>query len=357
MKRNLLALAVGAAIAMPGVALADAATIYGRMDLSLDRVNADNDTNLANDSGSNWSVSSNASRFGVKGDADLGNGLKAIYKIEWQVDADDGTNTLNARNRYVGLSGGFGTVLLGMMDTPLKSAQGKVDQFNDWTGDIGNVLIGDYRARNVISYASPKIADALTLTVALPQIEQNEAAGCTTKYDGTTIDASDCEDGLFDVISASAVYSQKGFYAALAYDQAMPATSANPLGATRFDTIRLVGSFTVGNAQLGAIYSTSEENDDYISSAANEVEADGYLLSGAFTIGKTVLKAQYGSTTYEMSGVKDVDVSLLSLGGDYMFTKQTKVYANYNMWDLDNSNANTSDPSADVLSLGMQHKF
>jgi len=156
MKRNLLALAVGAAIAMPGVALADAATIYGRMDLSLDRVSIDNDqSGDVHDSGSNWSVASNASRFGVKGDADLGDGFTALYKIEWQVSADTGNHSSNktafdelneeieysddsgdlkARNRYVGLSGGFGTVLLGLMDTPLKKAQGKVDLFNDWSG-------------------------------------------------------------------------------------------------------------------------------------------------------------------------------------------------------------------------------
>jgi len=368
MKRNLLALAVGAAIAMPGVALADAATIYGRMDLSLDRVSIDNDTGGANDDGSNWEVNSHASRFGVKGDADLGSGLKALYKIEWQVDADDGSDTLKARNRYVGLSGGFGTVLLGMMDTPLKSAQGKVDQFNDWSGDIGNVLIGEYRAKNVISYTSPKIADVVTLSIALPQIEENETFGCATKYDGASIDTTDCDDGLFDVISASVVYSQKNVYAALAYDQAMPSSIAAVSSAagggvffdeetTRYDTVRLVGSITAGNMQFGAIYSVSEQNDDYIPSGDKEIEVDGYLLSGALTMNKLVLKAQYGLSAYDL-GEDDADVSLLSFGADYVFTKQTKVYANYNMWELDAEDGNDDgELSIDSLSVGMQHKF
>ena len=383
MKRNILALAVGTAIAMPGVALADAATIYGRMDLSLDRVSIDNDTGM-DDTGSNWEVNSKASRFGVKGDVDLGNGFTALYKVEWQVDGDGSSDTLKARNRYVGLSGGFGTVLLGRMDTPLKSAQGKVDLFDNWTGDITNVLIGEYRANNVIAYAAPKIADVITLTIAFPQIEQNEADGCTTKYDGAVKDGDDCEDGLFDVISASAVYNKDGIYAAVAIDQAVPATGAantevnagftasDFLGVARFDTIRLIGAYTMGNMQFGVIYSTSEENGDYINDVIipaagadpaigvrDEVEVDGYLLNGAFTLGKNVLKAQYGVSSYDLGveGSKDVDVSLLSLGVDHNFTKQTMVYANYNMREIDDKNADSSDPSKDTLSIGMRHKF
>ena len=174
MKRSLLALAVSTSIIGPTVALADGPKVYGRMDVSLDNVSIDNGTDATNDSGSNWAVTSHASRFGVKGSAELLNNLDAVYKIEWEVDAEGDGETLKQRNRYVGLKGGFGTVLLGQMDTPLKKAQGKIDLFSDHAADIKNVVEGELRAKNVIAYSTPKIADSITATLALMQEEENE---------------------------------------------------------------------------------------------------------------------------------------------------------------------------------------
>ena len=74
MKKNLLAIAVGAALAspmmMPGAALADGPTVYGKVNLSLenveDQIGAGNTQTDAQ-----WQLDSNASRLGVKGDFDL----------------------------------------------------------------------------------------------------------------------------------------------------------------------------------------------------------------------------------------------------------------------------------------------
>lgn len=72
------------------------------------------------------------SRLGFSGTEDLGGGLKAEFQLETQVNVDDGTAdaTFWARNTFVGLSGGFGTLRLGKMDTIFK-------EYGDVVGGLG----------------------------------------------------------------------------------------------------------------------------------------------------------------------------------------------------------------------------
>ena len=57
-------------------------------------------------------IRSFASRFGARGETDLGNGMTGFGRYEWGVDFNGGGSISN-RHRYVGLKGGFGSVLLG----------------------------------------------------------------------------------------------------------------------------------------------------------------------------------------------------------------------------------------------------
>ncbi|MFP4684162.1 MAG: porin, partial [Ectothiorhodospira sp.] len=66
MKKTVLAIAVAAAVGVPAAAVADT-TLYGRMNLSLDFVDNDED--------SSHQLASNSSRLGVRGSEDLGMGL------------------------------------------------------------------------------------------------------------------------------------------------------------------------------------------------------------------------------------------------------------------------------------------
>ncbi|OUR87240.1 hypothetical protein A9Q81_26400 [Gammaproteobacteria bacterium 42_54_T18] len=360
MKRSLLALAVSASIVAPTIALADGPKVYGRMDVSLDNVSKDNGTNGANDSGSSWAVTGHASRFGVKGSAELLTNLKAVYKIEWEVDSDGDGETLTARNRYVGLEGGFGSVLLGQMDTPLKAAQGKIDLFGDHAADIKNVVEGELRAKNVVAYVTPKIADSITAKLALIQVEQNEAEGdCDTllENDGSTT-GDDCENGLFDAYSASIAFSQGGVYAAIAIDDNVPAKKLKQNG-KRVDTTRLVLGYEMDAFNVDFLYSTSDEDSEYNASATDLEEQVGYILSGSYKIGKTVVKGQYGSSTTEMDNDKDdIEITMIAFGVEQKFTKQTKLYAEYVLLSTDNAGHDEGvDEEENTLSVGIQHKF
>lgn len=77
MKKALLPLAIAALL--PISAFADV-TVYGKANVSFQSADEGGD--------SVTELVSNASRIGLKGSEDLGNGLKAIYRFEYQTAID-----------------------------------------------------------------------------------------------------------------------------------------------------------------------------------------------------------------------------------------------------------------------------
>ncbi len=91
------------------------ATLYGNLNLDVEVVNG------ARTDGGNPSVvrvSSNSSRFGLRGHEYVGHGQVAIFQLESSVLGDTGGSTLASRETWVGLQGDWGTVKLGNFLTP-----------------------------------------------------------------------------------------------------------------------------------------------------------------------------------------------------------------------------------------------
>ena len=107
MKKTLVALAVLGSFASVASA-ATSVTLYGRVDVGYDSFHHDK-LKLQQD------AIDNQSRFGVKGEEDLGNGLAATFKLEGRFSADTGkyTKEMFDRESTVGLKGNFGAVRFG----------------------------------------------------------------------------------------------------------------------------------------------------------------------------------------------------------------------------------------------------
>ncbi len=137
MNKNLLAIAITTALALPTMAAAEI-KIIGQAQLELVNTSGDGVAEgITLDDGSEAGKvgSGNASAIGVTGSHDLGNGMTGLYKINFNFHADDndgeGTagHTISSRDQFVGLKGGFGTVLLGRINSPYKTATVKYDPF------------------------------------------------------------------------------------------------------------------------------------------------------------------------------------------------------------------------------------
>ena len=104
-----------AALALPAHAQFANFKLYGTLNLDLEFIRG------AQVDGSNPTVnrlSSNSSRFGVRGTDYIGGGLAAIYQFESSVQADTGGSALASRETFVGLQSEWGTVKMGKFLTP-----------------------------------------------------------------------------------------------------------------------------------------------------------------------------------------------------------------------------------------------
>ncbi len=333
MKKQLLALAIGSMVIAPSVAMADKGpTVYGKVNVSYE-----NQDNGADDQ---WELESNASRLGVKGELDLDiNDVVAIYQAEYQISVDDGSGPFSQRNIF----GGFKHSQLGMLkagkfDTPFKVSQGKIDQFGDLRGDVNEIVGGSERANNIIQYSSPKIADVVSLNLAMIPGE------------GDTV-GTDRRDGVADGFSTSVVFDNGMLYASLGYDSEIE-TNLFDLGDndTLVDALHVAAKLNIENFELGALFQQSENSDSAVD--GGDFEDTTYIVSAAVKLDRWKLKAQYGMTDMDAS---DDDLTLMALGADYKVGKSSKMFGYFAQVEADKNTGLATDDT--TFGIGFEHNF
>lgn len=348
MKKTMLAIAVGTTFLTSGAALA-APTVYGRFNVALDSQKDEIGLDFKTaDSTIKLRDNNNSSRLGVKGSEALGVGdLKVIYQLEYGVDPDgDESAAFSKRNLFVGLEGGFGQFKAGFYDTIVKDIGGSVDQFNDTIGDITNLMVGETRTSNMLTYTSPKLADAVKVVFSLKPGEGRTA----------TDDANDREDGIADTWYAALVYDTKMFSGAIAY-------ADNQAGGFKFDgssagidILRATGRINWENFEFGALYQIAEGIDQaggFIN--AGDCEESSWLVSAAYKMDSWKFKAQYGETEGDVS---DITRSQLAFGADYKLSKAATVQLYYVTYeDQDRIVNGITDPTTDTVGVAFVYSF
>jgi predicted porin len=351
MKKSLIALAVAGAFATPAFAATANVDVYGRMHFAIEDTDA---------TGVDLDVKTNASRIGFKGAEDLGGGLKAIWQIEQQFDATSSNDTAfggsNLRNTFVGLSGGFGTAVIGRHDTPYKLSTTKYNLFADTIADYaatrldGVALItGHSRASNAIAYISPNMGGLSfsgAVVTSMDQLNANEDV---------------------DAISLAGGYANGPLTVDAAWED-IKAASGDDRTAWK-----LGAGYSFGVAKVGVVY---EDVDMGTGNDRNSI-----YVSGAFTMGAIVLKGQYGQVEYDnavagvtavaasgcilttagtvtcttpaVAGVSAVgtDHDAWALGADYNLSKRSTLFVVYGSAD------NDAGDDVSGWNLGVTHNF
>lgn len=134
-------------------------TLYGNLDTSLAWYNTGNENTIRMNSGSTW-----GSRFGLKGSEDIGDGYRIIFKLEQGFSSNSGAaadpTAAFSRESYIGLSGDFGTLQIGKMQTPTYvPSGGYYDAFlvNTMASGFNNFELESVRQNNAVMYWSPTI--------------------------------------------------------------------------------------------------------------------------------------------------------------------------------------------------------
>jgi predicted porin len=348
------------------------------------------------------SVNDRANRLGGKGSEDLGNGLKAIYQIEFGLNVADGSS-VSYRNSFAGLAGDWGTVLVGRHDTPLKISTGKLDLFSDTMADYnGTIGFHDVRAPTTVAYISPSF-NGLSFAAA-----SHTGGGGTVGPDNVN------NDSISAAWSLALIYSNGPFYGSAAYevfgnemfmdsDTSLAGKNAciNPDGSQTLTCDYVDDDFSKWRLGLGlldwngfTLTGIYEQQDDLPAGqqrmAYATVDPDGntniFGLSGVkeqrlwqvqagYSFGNNMIKAMYGAVDRDADRALDAfrtnpraisnltddlegDREAWAIGFDHNFSKRTKAYALYtDVSDDISDNLEVEGAEWSGFSLGIVHKF
>jgi len=302
MNKKLLAVAIAASFVAPAV-MADT-TVYGLIDTAL--VNTD-----TQGGSSVWDVENGngTSRFGVKGTEDLGNGMKAIFQLEWAATTvDGGPNAgtgLDNRLSIVGLTGGFGTVAMGRQWTPYYFAVNKTNIFN--IAGTNNASQAMSRTGNAVAYVTPNFSG---FSAALAFV----------------VDGADAGDDGADAMNLALKYDNGPLSVGFGYhDYDAGNLTQMGLGAKyKMDMFAVMGQI--------------EKKE--VSGAA---DVDSWNLAAEAYFGNNTLKVAYGE--------KDVNMDQFSIGLQHNFSKSTRAYVEYSTAD------NGAAADVDKFGIGLRHDF
>ncbi len=309
-----ISLAAALAVTATAAQAEDNYTVYGKARMSVNMT--DNGSANATD------VASNSSRLGFKGVEDLGNGLKAIFQMETLVMMDGSDSLLfgTPRNSYLGLAGGFGTLVLGVTDNAYKLATGKLDIWSDSMGDF-NAIIGNVsgastpfneREKNSINYWSPKMNGFQFL--AAYSLDEDPSVNR-------------------DRYSAAGVYENGPYYVSLAYEQhrneatTMGGISSTP-GPSHVDdthawTAGLGYLFNQDKTKVNFVYEKLAQDDN-----STLIDRNAWYLALSHKMDANTLKIAYARAGDNDTG-GDTGADWYVLGLDHALSKRTSVYALY----------------------------
>ena len=341
MNKKLIALAVAGALVAPAAVSAADAEVYGKARVSFGITS--NGAEGSNVSDSEMTITSHSSRLGVKGSEDLGDGLTVVYQVEGEIDLDDNKDTsLASRDSFVGLAGGFGTVLLGRHDTPYKLATKKADVWSDTYGDLdkgGLNSVHNGRVDNVLAYISPDMGGFTFIGAYVTDI----GIGVGTGDDLGTASPEDHQSAIsLAVLGGSGPFSGSVAYQSIDTAGAL-AGETNDESA---DAIKLGLGYKISDA--------ASANLVYEMTTLGDVEQDNIALTGSFGISdSTAIKAAFGmrgeQTNAAGDTVDDSEGTFIALGVTTKLSKTAEVYALYTSVD--------NDSSAGFSSAGMMAKL
>jgi predicted porin len=342
-----LAACAGTAISVPAAALD--LSIYGVGHLSGDKI----DTGTSSSS----YLHSNSSRLGFKGSHDLGNGLSILAQYESGVDltgngTGDGNGGANsngqiftrARDSFVGVRGGFGTVQLGRLPA-LNQWVYDYNLFADQVGDLGNIWGGGSlpgRADHAAYYRTPDFGGfGLGLTYVPTQGGTNTSA-----------------------YIAKGDYAKGGLKLGVAYGNF---NDGGAVGAADNKAAAVTASYDFGAFNLGGGWQR-ETGIGNVSGA----DRNNYTLGAAVKAGSNgTVKAQYARAG-DLGSTPSSSAKQWALGYDHAWDKNTTLYvayaktqndanAKYTSYDYGHGDQGVPDlvagNSPRVISVGVVYKF
>lgn len=195
MKKKLIALAIAGAISAPVMADGDHVTLYGVVDMLLKYQGGAKVYNEATDSydspGSGFKKSRlgvdsgvlNGSRFGIKGEKKISDGMSGVFQVESKVNGDTSGGDIGFRQAWAGFKFGGSQVSLGRQYAPYFGwgSQAGVNTFD--SGVLTDYSV--YRVDNSIAYKGK--FGPVSLGVMYSQNREGDESSTSGEYSRRTI--------------------------------------------------------------------------------------------------------------------------------------------------------------------------
>jgi len=322
MQKKIIALAV-AALASSAAFAQTNVTIYGVVDVGQAFVKS---SGTADNQALVGRLDSNSSHLGFKGVEDLGNGLKALFQYESGFSADTAGALAGGRDTFIGLTGGFGTVVAGNLTHPLRAFGAKVELAPGATGvgttmSVTGTIMGtqtgaDNRASNAIAYVSPNFG-GFTGTVAYVNGE--------TQKNG--VGEAEARSYQF-----AGQYDNGPLFVGAGYHKASNMSAAGTVGKQEADArvYRLAAVYTLPSAtKLTALFDNTKAETDV---AGAFLKRNAWSLGVAQSFGKNTVGLEYGASGKVKNQAGDVANSKSHIWTalyTYELSKRTLVQARY----------------------------
>jgi predicted porin len=326
------------------------------------------------------------SRIGFRGTENLGGNLKAIFQLEIGFETDTGQNSsttsLFSRDTFVGLSGDFGTVRLGSMDTVYKN-------LGDTLSFLG-ISSGNFiSTSNILSKPGIGSSSASSFHLRRPNsvvYETPEFAGFQALVDYSLGEVPD-DAKRNTVLSTGVKYENGPIYAALAYEEhrdifggsknvaSSLRNDSNVLAHSNDKAVRLTGQYAftkATRAEVNLVNIRYEETGGAVGkfqqyrhnawSVALEHNIAAWTLVGSYgasTAGSCELVGNVACNTQGLGG------AMLNLGAGYNLSKRTMLFAvgsymkNEESATYSNSLNGKPAPGQDIrtVAFGLSHRF
>lgn len=318
MKKNLIALTVLAS-SITSAHAASSVTMYGTVDVNYQGTSRYSFTQGMSNAGN---LSSQNSKFGIKGSEDLGNGLSAIFKLEGRFDADTGSfqEQMFSRESTVGLQGAFGKVRFGRAPSAMWTTIGLYNPGNG-VSTYWNPYSSSSRHSNSMFYdydnGGLNIGGNITTKGGYNDRTKNYAA---------TVTANEGVAGTKVAYGLHASYMQKDkFSVGVAYQN--DALDKHEFGVGAYYTFKPVtigGAYTRGKQGAGTRY----------------VDLTAYI-SAQVTAADSVYVKYMRQTLRGATSAASQRADNWTLGGQHNLSKRTSIYADVSRYKVKTGKADS----------------
>ena len=310
LKTSAIALAVAGAVAAPVAVQADSG-FYGSVRIGLQY----NDGGLTGSTATDQTtVRGYGSRFGFRGETDMGNGLTGYGRYEVGIDTDTSGLNISGRHAYVGVKGDFGDIKLGRgYHTYYNFISGPIDI--PWWGTDYSWLGYTGRTSQGITYAGGS---------------NNFGYGLTLYMDDSSTDAAGAANDI-DKIELAANWQAGPVLLAIGYSDQDEEVGVDPGELIGFTA----SGWETGIFTWGLNISVQDDAD-----GPNTREATGIVFSAQ--IGSGYLHyAQTDNDWTTASGITDNTPTNITLGYTQALGRQTNVWYEFQATDYDIGDSTT----------------